>query len=171
MKILSGVEELATTLVTVESRKYDGRLGRSWRARLLRQQGPLIVLDGTFEEEISHDFLGTISGGTRSIEFYWRDRWFSVFRFHEPSGELRNFYCNVNTPVAFDGSLLSYTDLDIDILVMPDFTYKILDEDEFEENVVRLSYPEEVRAEALAALEQLRTLIERREFPFNDSLQ
>lgn len=153
--------------VTVEARKFDGRLHRSWPARLVRQDGPLIVLDGVFEEEVTHGLLGRIAKGTRSVEFYWSDRWYSVFRFHEPSGALRNFYCNVNAPPAFDGRLLAFTDLDIDVLVMPDFAYTVLDLDEFEVNSKRFGYPEEVRASAWRALAELIRLVETRQSPFD----
>lgn len=153
--------------VTVESRKFDGRLHRSWRAGLVEQRGPLVVLDGVFDEEVAHPLLGRIARGTRSVEFYWRDRWYSVFRFHEPGGALRNFYCNVNTPPSFDGRVLAFTDLDIDVLVMPDFTHAVLDLEEFEENSRRLAYPAEVCAGARRAVGELVALIEARRFPFD----
>ena len=171
MKALRELEAIPTpTEITVESRKYDGRLHRTWDARLVETLGPLVVVEGVFAEEISHPLLGTIRGGTKSVEYYWRDRWYNVFRFLEPEGTLRNFYCNVNTPARFDGRTLSFTDLDIDLLVMPDFTHSVLDLEEFEENAVRLHYPEEFRTRARDSVEELLTLIARREFPFDESV-
>ena len=41
------------------------------------------------------------------------------------------------------------------MLVEPDLTYKILDVDDFEENAKRYPYPEEVQANARAALAEL----------------
>ena len=125
------------------------------RLELRRQDGPLLVLDAVFDEEIQHDLLGTISAGTISTEYYWLDRWYNVFRFSDPDQKLRNFYCNVNVPPQFDGRVLSYVDLDIDVLVEPDLTYKILDEDDFEENARRYAYPAEVQANARRALAEL----------------
>jgi protein associated with RNAse G/E len=155
--------------VTVESRKYDGRVSRTWPARLVKREGPLVVLDGAFDEEVSHSLLGTIAAGTRSVEFYWEDRWYSVFRFHEPAGGLRNFYCNVNTPVEFDGRVLGYVDLDIDVLVRPDFSYSVLDVEEFEEHAKKYVYPADVVERARGALDELIELIERRRFPFDQT--
>jgi protein associated with RNAse G/E len=63
---------------------------------------------------------------------------------------------------------LSYVDLDIDVLVAPDLTYKILDEEDFEANAVRYSYPDDVQANARLALAELIELIEARAFPFNE---
>ena len=91
-----------------------------------------------------------------------------MFRFSDADRGLKNFYCNVNQPPQFDGSVLSYIDLDIDVLVAPDLTYKILDIDDFEENARRYSYPEEVQASAQRALSELIGMIEARVFPFDE---
>ena len=149
-------------------RKYNGREHRRWRARVAKREESLLVLDAVFEEEIEHELLGTIALGTVSTEYYWLDRWYNVFRFSEPDNELKNYYCNVNQPPSFDGRVLSYIDLDIDVLVAPDLTYKILDVEDFEENARRYAYPEEVQANAHRALTELTGLIEAGAFPFTE---
>jgi protein associated with RNAse G/E len=162
-----GLTATADTIV-VSVLKYDGREHRRWPARVAKTEDTLLVLDAVFDEEIEHDLLGTIASGTISTEYYWLDRWYNVFRFSDPDRELKNFYCNVNTPPEFDGRVLSYIDLDIDVLVAPDLTYKILDVDDFEENAWRYGYPEEIQANARRALSQLTGLIEMKSFPFNE---
>ena len=147
--------------------KYDGREHRRWPARIAKTDGPLIVLDAVFDEEIEHDLLGTVSSGTISTEYYWLDRWYNVFRFSDPDQNLKNFYCNINIPPQFDGRVLSYIDLDIDVLVAPDLTYRILDEDDFEQNAKHYAYPEEVQDSAHRALAELIALVESRSFPFD----
>lgn len=152
--------------VRVDSLKFDGRLHRSWPARLVRHDGPLVVLEGVFETEVRHALLGTIPACTLSTEFYWTDRWYSVFSFRAPSGALRYHYCNVNRPAEFDGDVLSFVDLDIDVLVAPDFSYNVLDEDEFEAHAAEFGYDETLRARVRASLSELLRLIETRAFPF-----
>ena len=153
--------------ITVRACKYNGDEHRRWPAILLRQEGTLLVLDARFEEEIQHDLLGTIALGTTSVEYYWLDRWYNVFRFSEPSGTLRNYYCNINVPPAFDGTVLTYIDLDIDVLVGPDSTYQVLDLEEFEQNAARYGYSSEIKQNAKKALTELISLIESRHFPFD----
>jgi protein associated with RNAse G/E len=155
-------------VIVVRSFKYDGTLHRHWPARLLRCDASLIELDGRFEEEIHHTQLGTIPSGTRTLEYYWLDRWYNIFRFLKPGGELLYHYCNVNVPPVFDGHGLSYIDLDMDILVAPDLSYRILDREEFETNAARFRYPSEVRKRARLALDELIALIRARRFPFDD---
>lgn len=149
-------------------RKYDGRLSRRWPARIEKRDGALLVLHAAFDEEIQHDLLGTIALGTVSTEYYWLDRWYNVFRFSDPAGQLRSFYCNINEPPQFDGHMLSYVDLDLDVLVAPDLTYEVLDMDDFEENARRFPYPEEIQMRARRALTELTDLIESGSFPFKE---
>jgi protein associated with RNAse G/E len=170
MEIESSAEVAAPAtgeIVTVYARKFDGRLHREWQARLLARSDSLVVVEGVFEAEIRHPQLGLIAPGTLSTEYYWTERWYSVFRFREPAGELRNYYCNINLPAEFDGRSLTFVDLDIDVLVAPDFSRRILDEDEFEANAARYAYPAEVRAAVPRALAELLALVERREYPFD----
>jgi protein associated with RNAse G/E len=154
--------------IVVSVRKYDGVEHRYWPAKIAKIEGPLLVLDAVFDEEIEHDLLGTIPSGTISTEYYWLDRWYNIFRFSAPAGSLKNFYCNVNQPPEFNGRVLSYVDLDIDVLVAPDLTYKILDVEDFEENAKRYNYPNDVQLNARRALAELIELIEARAFPFNE---
>ncbi len=154
--------------IVVRVLKYDGLEHRRWPARIAKIEGPLLVLDAVFEDEIEHDLLGTISSGTISTEYYWLDRWYNVFRFNDPDRSLKNYYCNVNQPPSFDGRVLSYIDLDIDVFVAPDLTYKILDVEDFEENARRYAYPEDVQANARRAVDELIALIESGAFPFNE---
>jgi hypothetical protein len=152
------VEESNTGPVLIRVLKYDGTERRRWFGRVDRRDGPLVVVDAVFDEEIQHDLLGTIASGTVSKEYYWLDRWYNVFRFDE------RFYCNVTKPPSFDGAVLTYVDLDIDVLVESDFSYKILDLEDFE----KYSYPTDVTVEARQALEELVGLVEARSFPFNE---
>jgi protein associated with RNAse G/E len=154
--------------ITVRSLKYDGRLHREWRARLVRVEGPLVVVEGEFEETVEHSQLGTIARGTVSTEYFWTDRWYSILRFREPDKTLRNYYCNINKPASLDDQLLTFVDLDIDVLVSPDNTYRVLDEDEFDANAARYQYSSEVHEQVPRALAELIDVIERREFPFDE---
>ena len=144
--------------IVVRVYKYDGREHRTWRARVREQVGPLVVLDAIFGEEVEHDLLGRIASGTISKEFYWLDRWYNVFLFSD------RYYCNVTEPPSFDGSLLTYVDLDIDVLVEQDFSYRILDLEDFE----TYPYPAEVKQKARQAVAELISLVQAKSFPFNE---
>lgn len=70
-------------------------------------------------------------------------------------------------PPEFDGHTLSYVDLDIDVLVRPDFSCDVLDMDDFEINASRYQYPLEVKDRASQAVSELLSLVAEKSFPFN----
>ena len=161
------IEPIAQRSITINSRKYDGSVHRSWKAELLEVKDSLLIFVGEFETEIIHEHLGVIRRGTVSYEFYWMDRGYNVFRFHEPEGELRNFYCNLNLPPTFENNTLDYVDLDVDVLVWADFSYHILDLDEFRDNDETFDYPPKLRQDVKRDLLELIRLIENKSFPFD----
>src|SRR5215813_6470209 len=132
--------------ITINSRKFNGEIHRSWKAYFIEKRDSLLVFVGEFEEEVRHSKLGVIRRGTISYEYYWLDRWFNIFKFHEPEGELRNFYCNLNMPPRFENNVLDYVDLEIDVLVSQNFDTEILDREEFEENSVLFGYSDDLIA-------------------------
>src|SRR5207253_1084068 len=107
--------------LTVQVLKHDGREYRRWRARIAERKEKLIVLDAEFDTDVHHHLLGEIKRGTRTVEYYWLDRWYNVFRFLQADGSTRLYYCNINMPPILRGDVLSYVDLDIDVLVQPDW--------------------------------------------------
>ena len=154
--------------ITVRVLKYDGTEYRRWNARLSQHNGSLLVLDAEFESDVQHDLLGAIQSGTRTIEYYWLDRWYNIFRFMNGDNNGTGlYYCNLNMPPSLKDNMLTYIDLDIDILVQPDFSYRVLDLDEFEENARRYGYSEEVKSKARAAVDELVSMIVRHQFPFD----
>jgi len=126
-----------------------------------------MIFVGEFENDVSHSHLGLIRRGTISYEYYWLDRWYNVFRFQEPDGNFRNYYCNINMPPTYQNNVLDYVDLDIDVLVRDDLSLKMLDEDEYRRNSEVFTYPDELKASVERSLEELLNLIRNREFPFN----
>ena len=156
--------------VTVYACKHDGHVHRRWTARLIERRDSLVVLDAEFDSEIRHPLLGTIEVGTKSVEYYWTNRWYNIFRFSHPDGHLRNYYCNINTPAEMSDNLLVFTDLDIDVLVQPDFSFSVLDEDEFARHTIEFGYTEELQRQVRAALAELIGLVESKSFPFSEEV-
>ncbi|MBX7054831.1 MAG: DUF402 domain-containing protein [Pyrinomonadaceae bacterium] len=145
---------------TVNSRKFDGTVNRTWRCRPVDINGPALVLFGSFARDTEHPDLGSIAAGTLSYEFFWPGQWYNVFRFHEPDGSLRNFYYNVSMPYSLNGDQLDYIDLDIDLIVWPDGRSQVLDIEEFEQNTRFYNYPADVVSNAERTLRELIQAIE-----------
>ena len=152
--------------ITINARKYDGSLRRSWKAGVVSQTEELTIAVGRFEFDVEHSDLGLIKQGTISFEHFWPGRWYNVFRFHEPDGSIRNYYCNVAMPCTIEADTLEFVDLDIDVVVWPaGGRVEVLDRDDFEENAVKFGYPVEVIEKAESALLEVLSMIEAGEMP------
>ena len=160
--------EAAGTLFSIRVLRYDGTEHRHWNARLVRRDDALIVLEAEFDVEVQHLHLGHIPLGARTIEYYWRERWYNVFEFLDDAGKTRLWYCNVNLPPVISESSITYVDLDLDVIVRTDFSYQILDSEEFEQHALKFGYPQEVQESAQTALTEIISRIESRQFPFNE---
>jgi protein associated with RNAse G/E len=160
------MKEGDSSKITVRVLKHDGTEYRRWQAQLRTNEAGLIVLDAEFETDVSHELLGEIRRGTRTVEYYWLDRSYNVFRFLNEDGSTRLWYCNINTPPEFDGSTLTYIDLDIDILVQPDSSFQVLDTEEFEMNCRKYGYSQAEKDEAEKAVNELARMVKARQFPF-----
>ena len=146
--------------LTVNAKKYDGRVRKIWKGGVLSQSDDSLVLVAKFEETVEHNDLGCIKSGTISFEHFWFDRWYNIFRFHKPDGELLAHYCNVAMPAVLEDDVLSYVDLDIDVIKWPDGRVDVLDRDDFEENTLKFGYTPNVIERAEQSLAELLALIE-----------
>jgi len=160
---------MESAAITVRVLKYDSTEYRRWNARVASRDRSLLILDAEFEHDVQHHLLGDIRRGTQTIEYYWLDRWYNVFRFMNDNDGTRLYYCNVNMPPSFENDVLSYVDLDIDILVQPDLSYQVLDLEEFAANAARYGYPGEVKNQTHLAVDELISMIETRQFPFGEN--
>jgi uncharacterized protein len=156
--------------ITINSRKIDNSIHRTWKCDLVEETLDYWLFVGKFEDEVSHKQLGIIKAETISYEYYFKNKMFNVFRFHEPNGEFKFYYCNVNLPPEFENNVLDYVDLDIDVLVKKDFTFEILDEDEFQENSKRFGYSDELKRKVKESLAELIEMIQTNRFPFYKNL-
>ena len=153
--------------ITVNSRKFNGDIKRTWEAILVENDNTLLTLYGTFNKEVVHSHLGIIKEGTISYEFYWLDKFYNIFLFYQPEGNFRNYYCNINLPPVFENGVLDYIDLEIDLIVYEDLSYKIIDEEEFREHSKIYNYPESLISKTNETVEEIISLVNKRQFPFN----
>jgi uncharacterized protein len=98
----------------------------------------------------------TRPGEPHSVLLFWHD------------GAFNGWYVNFERPVTRAPLGFDYLDHELDLLVRPDGTTELLDEDEFEEaQRVGVIEPDEA-AEVLAELARVRGAVERWESPFCD---
>jgi uncharacterized protein len=146
--------------------KYDGAAHWIQPFRVVSDDGTLLVTEYRARTPI-YTSRGEFRSPYDSRVYFWRDRWFNVFRLSRPGCSLALWYCNVTTPPTVEDSQINYVDLDLDVAVRPDGCIELLDQDEFDLHRHKYGYPDDVIEEAERAAGQVAELARRGSFPFD----
>ena len=127
-----------------------------------------VVLEAIFDME-QREFHGlTFRRGDRFVETHYSDRWYNVLAVHDvDTGDLKGWYCNISRPARIDNATVSAEDLALDLVILPNGSQFVLDEDEF----AALDLGTADRARARAALNELRRNAEALDGPFEMDTQ
>jgi protein associated with RNAse G/E len=156
--------------VWVHAVNYDGSDHWQHPAGLVRAESGLVVTTTAAGLEVRSE-RGIYVSPFNTNGHYWKDRWFNVIRLEEPGIGVTGFYCNIASPVRFDGRTVAYTDLQLDVRVYvePDgsLRHALVDEDEFEAARRLYNYAPDLVTHCYEAVEQVIALVEARRFPFD----
>ena len=154
--------------VILHSYKHDKSLHRVWKNEtLLDETDEYIVVANkkTRVIEANGRFWYTKEP---SVAIFFKSHWYNVIGIIKKTGIC--YYCNLSSPILRDEEALKYIDYDLDIKVNEDFTYNILDMNEYNRNKEIMNYPENVEKILLLELENLKERINSRRFPFEESI-
>ncbi len=140
------------TPITVIKLDFAGEEVWRYQGVLIERGLHHILLEAYFDRH-NTDLGGLLlAKGDRFLEIYYDDRWYNVFQIHDRGDDhLKGWYANIGMPARFEDQTLSYRDLALDLLVLPDGHQVILDEEEF----TTLPLSDAVREAALIALREL----------------
>ncbi len=155
------------TRILLRATKYDGAAHWIQPFTVVSDDGVLIVAQYRARTPIFTS-RGEFRSPYDSLVYFWRDRWYNVFRLSRPNCPLALWYCNITTPPSFDGRHLGYVDLDLDVAVRPDGDIQLLDQDEFELHQRKYGYPPDMIDRAERAAIEVRDLALRHGFPFSE---
>ena len=132
----------AGSYVSIYSFKHDGHVRRNWDQGFVLEANEnrfIIVTNKTWvEDDDGHKWY------TRepAICYFYSDRWYNVIAMLRETGTY--YYCNIASPVLYDGKAVKYIDYDLDYKIFPDGTVMLLDENEYALNRKKMNYPEEL---------------------------
>jgi len=152
-----------TKTITIHKLDAHGHEVTAYPTRLLERGSNWLRVEGSFDRDdvALDDWM--VRRNDRMVEWFFEDRWYNVFAVHDGvSDALKGWYCNITRPARLGPADVFAEDLALDLLVLPDGSCRVLDEDEFE--ALHLS-PQD-RAQALAALSGLKALAASRQGPF-----
>jgi protein associated with RNAse G/E len=149
----------------IESRSYDQQYRGSWRG--YRLDTGLQLSDEKTTTLAGDCVLLWLPAGTpmhwatrsrplrsNCLQLYWPERWYTLSAFYQDRS-LIHTYATIIQPASIHEDRLTYVDLDLSLLIKPDFGYEVLTQVEFDQLAEALNYSEETRIGALLALQML----------------
>lgn len=119
--------------------RYDSKFV-DYKCSLLSAQNQSLVLfhiiKESFTMQVNHNNI-TIPVGSYTIAYYWEDRPYNLYFWRDRQGNYLASYFNIVKNTKFEENMVSFEDLIIDILALPNGNYFILDEDELPEALER----------------------------------
>jgi protein associated with RNAse G/E len=126
--------------ITVRALHADGHWYRRWRTTIESIDTACIVTVSP-PNNTSED----IERGARTLRwairtFYWFDKPYNLLELYSAEGVFEEVYVNVASPARWVGDELHFEDYELDISKKPGQPGEIIDEDEFEEAIVKFGY-------------------------------
>jgi hypothetical protein len=152
-------------LVRVNKLDAEGRLIIAYPARLIWQRGGARLVEGIFNIEDMAVGKVWFRRGDHILEWYSTEHRYNLLQVHEQdSKQLKAWYCNISLPAVFTEGEICWLDLALDLLVYPDGSMELLDQDEF----ASLVLDRQTRAECWRALQDVLGLFKNNSLPFQE---
>ena len=153
------------TAFTIIKRDARGEFELSYEGEFREGADSFICIDAEFK--LADRDLGYIKlrRGDRFREWFYRDRWFNIFRVEDgESKALKGWYCNITRPPTIGSDFVAAEDLCLDVFVYPDGRTLLLDEEDF----ANLRLPKAAVEKAWQAVDAIRRLVAKRLPPFDE---
>jgi hypothetical protein len=162
------------TVLRVVKVAPDGRAVTEYPATVVDAGAPRpwIAVEATWTHR-AYDLDGLLFlAGDTLHEFFSPAHWFNVFSVFAPDGTLRGWYANVTYPATLDAATepptLTWHDLYLDVVALPDGAVVIRDEDELAESGLSVS-ESTLYERILVAQDEILRRCRARTFPFHET--
>lgn len=144
-------------LVRVVSYDYKRNLYKTWNASIIEQDKEKILTCHQYPFIITNSLGQVKKFNIAVVVTHFFNRWFNIIAVFNKKKTFVHWYVNLTTPIQFDGVTITYEDLLLDFRVHPDFSWELLDQDEYDAHVLELG--EEKVATINKVIQELITLI------------
>lgn len=115
--------------------RYDSKIVE-YKCHLLSAQNDCVVLFHLINKPFTmkgNDFQLDIPVGSYTIAYYWLERPYNLYFWRDQAGDYLGSYFNIVKNTKFEEGIVTFEDLIIDVLALPNGEHFLLDEDELPE--------------------------------------
>lgn len=154
----------------VHSTKFDGSLHYRYEAELVSWWPGMLALYLAAGTPLD-SYRGSFAARCHRLLLHWVDRAYNLEVVWESDWRARAHYVNVATPSVWDGEVVRFVDLDLDVIWEAASGTIILDDaDEFAEHRVSYGYPLDLVDQAWNTVREVRELFSAAVPPFDGRL-
>jgi uncharacterized protein len=156
----------------VLSRKYDGSLRDEYETHLYAETNESITLFSPPGVKYrDHRKSAWFEAPDGLIEIYFKNRWYNVWHICEQVSGTNLIYINICMPAVMKSTGIVWVDLDLDYRVHLDLSVEKLDQEEFEQNTLKMEYPPSLIEKAYLACKEVEAGLTSRAYPFDHERQ
>lgn len=147
-------------------KKYNGKIQRVFHFdRLFQKTSQYLHFQSDSQLVISEHNVEKIFP-YRTDFFLYPEKWFNIFMFYNADKSFHDAFCNFTMPPSISDTDINFVDLDIDLIVKPDASITIEDEDEYKERSTLWGYPTEFQSKANSVIQEITSMVKNRLHPF-----
>ena len=151
--------------ITVHSVKHDQSMHNHFEPHLL-DEGEWGWLTYLGINERVESYRGTYLTRHHNFRYHFRDQWWDAILVFDDQRRWLEWYCNVVTPPTLTNGVLTFCDLDLDVIWHRDKGLLIADADEFELHAVQMAYPQDLIQRAWDTAHTVRQMVVNHEWRF-----
>lgn len=152
--------------VIIQAYKHNEELHREWsHSYVLEDNDDYFVLASIRASVVESDGRKWHTKEP-AIFILSKKKWFNVIAMLKETGIC--YYVNIASPSIYDKGFIKYIDYDLDIKLYGDGTTRLLDVSEYKKHAEELGYSDEIKDVLQLSVNQIYSLIEKKEFPFVD---
>lgn len=157
-------------MINITALKHPNIPHYEWQGELIKSTEEFVLVLCKPGRKLTHHTKGaTFTINNTSLEYFSLKEWFTVAMEIE-QGRITSYYCNIAQPSTFNEPTVCFVDLDLDFVKRKNSDWQVVDEDEFEVNSIQFNYSTELIEKAMQSLEELKSKVRNKEFPFVDDI-
>ena len=154
--------------ITMKAYKEDGWLHYEKPLQLIEKRYNMYSLYGSPNRKLTHHTRNKVfTSEKHSIEIFFSDRWYTIACIVNLDATIDYFYCNIAKPCVFTDEDVSFIDMDLDVIIQNDMTYKVIDYDDFKKHKIKYGYSEALIEKTEEGVQTIIEHLEKKVFPFD----